>query len=165
MKKILHLFRPSSTTRLGPLEQELLRALWSRRNGTVRELLDEAKAGGRLKVAYTTVMTTLDRLYKKNLLDRVAEGRAFRYWPRQTEQELQKAAAGEAIQQLLGSNTPAASSSAMPLSYLVEAITERDAKLLDELQELVERKRRELRKRGSGNGDTGSQNPEKREKL
>jgi predicted transcriptional regulator len=91
-------------------------------------------------VAYTTVMTTLDRLYKKHLLDRVAEGKAFRYSPRHTEAELQRAAAGEAILQLLG--TGAATS--LPLSYLVEILTERDTQLLDDLQQLVERKRREL---------------------
>ena len=63
-------------------------------------------------------MTTLDRLYKKQLLDRAAEGRAFRYHPRHTQDELKRAAAGETIRQLL-SSSPAAS---LPLSYLVEAV-------------------------------------------
>jgi hypothetical protein len=36
-------------------------------------------------------------------------------------------------------------SASLPLSYLVEALTEHDIQLLDQLQELVERKRRELR--------------------
>ena len=52
-------------------------------------------------------MTTLDRLYKKQLLNRVAEGRAFRYSPRYTQEELEKAAVGETIRQLLGSGTAA----------------------------------------------------------
>jgi predicted transcriptional regulator len=143
------------------LEQELLQALWSRGNATVRELLDGAGADGRHKIAYTTLMTTLDRLYKKRLLDRVAEGRAFRYSPRQSAEEFQKAAAGEAIQQLLDSGTAAG----LPLSYLVEAITERDTQLLDELQQLVERKRRELRNREPGNGNPENKGPEKKEKL
>ena len=168
MKKILHLLGASSAARLGPLEQQLLQAIWSRGNGTVRELLIETESGpgGGRKVAYTTVMTTLDRLYKKRLLDRVAEGRAFRYWPRQTEQELRKAAAGEAIQQLLDSGAAAASfsSSSLPLSYLVEAITERDVQLLDELQRLVERKRNELQRRESGNGNPASGAAAKKEK-
>jgi len=71
------------------------------------------------------------------------EGRAFRYSPRQTQEELQKEAAGKAIRQLLSSN----SASSLPLSYLVEAVGQHDAKLLEELQELVERKRRELRRK------------------
>jgi len=123
---------------LGPLEQRLMREIWSRGNATVRELLH----AGNLHIAYTTVMTTLDRLYKKHLLTRVAEGRAFRYFPRVTQEEMQRAAAGQAIRQLLESGTAAS----LPLSYLVEAVSELDVQLLDDLQQMVERKRRELHK-------------------
>ena len=126
----------SSFPHVGPLEERLLRALWKCGNATVRELIDDCD----IHLAYTTVMTTLDRLYKKNFLNRVSEGRAFRYSPRQTQEELQKEAAGKAIRQLLCSNA----ASSLPLSYLVEAVGQHDAKLLEELQELVERKRREL---------------------
>jgi predicted transcriptional regulator len=122
---------------LGPLEQQLLSALWTRGSATVRELL----TAGDLKLAYTTVMTTLDRLYKKQLLDRTADGRAFRYSPRYTQQELEKAAVGETIRQLLSSEHAAL----LPLSYLVEAVSEHDARLLDDLQRLLDQKRRELR--------------------
>lgn len=128
-----------SLVQLGPLEQRLLREIWARGNATVRELLRDAH----LNIAYTTVMTTLDRLYKKRLLRREADGRAFRYAPSVTQQELQRAAAGQAIRQLLESSA----ASPLPLSYLVEAISEHDAQLLDDLQDLVERKRRELKKR------------------
>ena len=137
MKKISNIFGAFSGTRLGPLEQQLLHALWSRGSATVRELLKDEK----VTQAYTTVMTTLDRLYKKQLLDRVAEGRAFRYSPRQTADELRRVAAVEGIRQLLGSGE----TSSLPLSYLVEALSAHDAQLLDELQVLVERKRRELK--------------------
>jgi len=137
MNRIFSLLRPSTKTQLGPLEQELLNKLWKRESATVRELLED----GSLQLAYTTVMTTLDRLYKKDLLDRVAEGRAFRYSPRYSKQELQRQAAGQAIRDLLGSEP-----SSVPLSYLVEAVSEHDAQALDELQQLIERKRRELNK-------------------
>jgi predicted transcriptional regulator len=103
----------------------------------VRELLEDQK----ITQAYTTVMTTLDRLYKKRLLDRIAEGRAFRYSPRQTPEELRRVAVVESIRQLLGSGDAAS----LPLSYLVEALSTHDAQLLDELQVLVERKRQELK--------------------
>jgi predicted transcriptional regulator len=135
MNSIYRFFGRSPKTQLGPLEQQLLEELWKCKNATVRELLDR----GDLKLAYTTVMTTLDRLYKKQLLNRVAEGRAFRYFPRHTQEELKKAAASETIRQLL-SSSPAAS---LPLSYLVEAVSEHDAGLLDELEQLLDRKRRE----------------------
>ena len=137
MKRIFNLLRRSPSTQLGPLEQELLSALWMRGSATVREMLD---VGG-IDLAYTTVMTTLDRLYKKQLLNRSSEGRAFRYSPRYTQEELEKAAVGEAVRQLLGSGEAAA----LPLSYLVEAVSEHDAGLLDDLQRLLDEKRRELR--------------------
>ncbi len=135
MKRIFH-FRASSAE-LGPLEERLLEALWTRGNATVRELIDEPCQD----LAYTTVMTTLDRLFKKKLLSREPEGRAFRYTPLVTREQLHRDAAGEAFRQLLNAS-PAGS---LPLSYLVEIVSERDAELLDDLRELVEAKRRELR--------------------
>jgi predicted transcriptional regulator len=138
MTKSFSIFGPSSTPQLGPFEQEVMQRVWAQGSATVRELL----ADGKLRQAYTTVMTTMDRLYKKGLLDRVAEGRAFRYTSRHTPEELQRVTALESIRQLLGSGDPG-ETSALPLSYLVEAVSSHDAQLLDQLQLLVERKRRE----------------------
>lgn len=153
MNRIFH-FRGSAHFRvsapLGPLEQRLLEALWARRSATVRELVED----GCQDLAYTTVMTTLDRLFKKNLLNREAEGRAFRYRPSVTREELHRDAAGEAFRQLL----EASPASSLPLSYLVEIVTGGDSQLLDDLGRLVEAKRRELRasgKKNSGGGSTG----------
>jgi predicted transcriptional regulator len=130
-------FAPQSMPQLGPFEQQLLRELWSRGSATVREMVDDTG----IHQAYTTVMTTMDRLFKKGILDRVAEGRAFRYSPRLTSEELQRGRALDGIRQLLGSND----TSSLPLSYLVEALSAHDAQLLDELQVLIDRKRRELK--------------------
>ena len=135
MTRLFHL--RASSSQLGPLEQRLLEALWKRGTATVRELMRH----GYDDLAYTTVMTTLDRLFKKNLLTRQAEGRAFRYKPRFTREELHREVAGQAFRQLLDAS-PAAT---LPLSYLVEILTERDAQLLDDLRDLVEAKRRALR--------------------
>ena len=114
----------------------MLEALWLRGDATVRDMVD----GECQDLAYTTVMTTLDRLFKKNLLSREAEGRAFRYKPRFTREELHREVAGEAFRQLLD----ASPLSSLPLSYLVEILTERDTQLLDDLRRVVEAKRREL---------------------
>jgi predicted transcriptional regulator len=131
-------FESSLAERLGPLESQLLRLLWARGNATVRELLDTGEVAG----AYTTVMTTLDRLYKKGVLNREPEGRAFRYSPRQSREEFKGAVVRRAIGELLGS------AAGNPMSYLVEAVSEHDRKLLDELETAIEQKRRELRKNG-----------------
>jgi predicted transcriptional regulator len=125
--------------RLGPLETSLLDILWKLEAGaTVRELL----AGSHVDGAYTTVMTTLDRLYKKGILDRAAEGRAFRYRARQSEQEFKADIVAAEMQRLLSS----ASDPAIPLSFLVDTVSNYDSAFLDELQRAIQRKRRELRK-------------------
>lgn len=130
-----------SPAQLGPLERRLLEAIWERGNATVRELVES----GNMDLAYTTLMTTLDRLYKKNLLSRQAEGRAFRYTPRFSRDEFHREEAREAFRRMLD----ASPASSIPLSYLVEIVSEHDALLLDDLSRLVESKRRELRS-GSG---------------
>ena len=135
MRRIFH-FRASSSP-LGPLEERLLEALWRAGHATVRDLVADSCED----LAYTTVMTTLDRLYKKGLLSREAEGRAFRYAPSVSREQMHREVAGEAVRQMLDAS-PAAS---LPLSYLVEILTERDSQLLDELRQVVENKRRELR--------------------
>lgn len=141
MTKVFSISGSNTRPQLGPFERQVLQALWSQGSATVRELL----ADGRIHQAYTTVMTTMDRLYKKGLLDRIAEGKAFRYTPRFTPEELQRDTALESIRQLLGSGDP----SSLPLSYLVDALSTHDMQLLDELQLLVERKRRELQGRNN----------------
>ncbi len=120
----------------------MLDALWARGTATVRELVAESCGD----LAYTTVMTTLDRLFKKAFLTRSEEGRAFRYTPRFSRDQLRREAAGHVLEQLLDSS-PASS---VPLSFLVEMLSERDAQLLDDLGKLVERKRSELGQREPG---------------
>jgi len=145
-----------SRAQLGPLERRLLETIWKRGNATVRELVES----GSTDLAYTTLMTTLDRLYKKKLLLRQAEGRAFRYSPRFTRDELHREEAREAFRLMLAAN-PASS---MPLSYLVEIVSEHDAELLDDLSRLIESKRRQLRS-GQKSGSKGKNNKEDRKKA
>jgi predicted transcriptional regulator len=145
MRGIFH-FRRSSLP-LGPLEERLLEGLWELRGPvTVRELIEHSCDD----LAYTTVMTTLDRLFKKSLLRREADGRAFRYVPRYSREELHQQALSEILRQALdASSTPS-----LPLSYLVETLSERDAQLLDDLKNLVEAKRRQLAGKRLRNGNS-----------
>lgn len=132
---------PFRSRELGPLETELLRILWKRGNATVRELVNGKAIDG----AYTTVMTTLDRLYKKGLLAREPEGRAFRYRPACTEDDLKRDSLAASLRELLGGH----SVQDAPVSFLVDEITKHDASLLDELERAIERKRRELKNTGA----------------
>jgi len=135
---------------LGPLETSLLNVLWKCESGaTVRELL----ASSHVHTAYTTVMTTLDRLYKKGILHRTAEGRAFRYRACQSEQEFKANIVATQMQRLL-SSTP---DPAIPLSFLVETVSNYDSAFLDELERAIQRKRRELRRKESKKHKKGGQ--------
>ena len=71
--------------RLGQLEAVLMDALWSADDPlTVREVLESLPAGS--DRAYTTVMTVLDNLHRKGLLNRRLDSRAYRYWPSETRE-------------------------------------------------------------------------------
>jgi predicted transcriptional regulator len=135
--------RPSAVmeSALGSLERELLERMWALgREVTVREL--QESLGGSL--AYTTLMTTMDRLFKKRLLGRRRDGRAFVYAPRITPDQLRQDVAADLIGSLLGQGAAAARP---VMSTFIDAVGERDAKLLDELEALIRQKRRERRAR------------------
>jgi predicted transcriptional regulator len=121
---------------LGSLERQVLETLWAiGGERSVREL--QAHLDGAL--AYTTLMTTMDRLYKKRLLGRRRQGRAFLYQPLVSADELRKDVAADLIGSLLDHGPGAA----RPLlSTFVDAVEERDAALLDELEALVRARRR-----------------------
>jgi predicted transcriptional regulator len=91
------------------------------------------------RLAYTTLMTTLDRLHKKGLLDRRKEGRAFFYSPRFSPDEFERGVARDVINMLLGRG----SGGVEPiLACIIDAVSERDRALLDELDRLIKEKRR-----------------------
>lgn len=118
----------------GPLELRALDALWERdAAATVRELLPAFPG-----VAYTTLMTTLDRLYRKGFCTRVRTGRAYAYRPRWSRAQLSAELAARTLTTLL----PAEPSSIRPiLSMFVDAVSRRDLTLLDDLEALVREKR------------------------
>ena len=123
---------------LGPLEQRVLDLLWKHPGAlSVREA-QSALADG---LAYTTVMTTLDRLYKKGLLLRQRDGRAFRYLARTSREAFAAGLLRRSLGRLLrGSPEPL-------LASLVDAVGEHDRELLPELQRLIREKERALRRR------------------
>src|SRR5437588_2278875 len=105
----------------------LMELLWSGGEGNVR---DVAQRLGR-PLAYTTVMTTLDRLFKKGLLERRKAERAFLYSPRLSRREFEHKRAGEFVAGFFAG--PQASGELL-ISCLVEAVGEQDEALLDELE-------------------------------
>lgn len=71
---------PPSSRSLGSLERSVMDVLWRATSAlTVREVQERLEAGGSADLAYTTVMTVLDRLGAKEMVSRERDGRAFRY--------------------------------------------------------------------------------------
>ena len=73
---------------LGDLETAVMEILWAHPEGamTVRDVHEQVTA--KRELAYTTVMTVLDRLSKKDIVHRELEGRAWLYRPARTRAEL-----------------------------------------------------------------------------
>jgi predicted transcriptional regulator len=127
---------------LGKLEREVLDEIWRRDEVSVRDIY---LAFGET-IAYTTVMTTLDRLFKKKLLTRRKDGRAFVYLPAVSHAELEQGIREDVIEGLLGHGAEAI----QPVrACIVDTVSERDRELLDELDRLIKEKRRELKQGGN----------------
>jgi predicted transcriptional regulator len=127
----------SQSLALGTLEVELMELLWSRGESSVRDVVPKLSR----PLAYTTVMTTLDRLFKKGLLDRHKSDRAFLYSPHLSRQEWERQCAGSLVAGFLSGPSP---SRELLLSCLLDAVGEHDARLLDELEKKIRSRRKEL---------------------
>lgn len=125
---------------LGKLEREVLEQVWKRGEVSVRDIyLAFAET-----IAYTTVMTTLDRLYKKRLLERRKDGRAFLYCAAVSREEFENGVREDVIDGLLEQG---AAGIQPVLACIVDTVSERDRELLDDLERLIREKKRELRRK------------------
>jgi len=132
--------RVSAAQPLGPLEVTVMEILWTHGENNVRDVVDRL---GR-PLAYTTVMTTLDRLYKKGLLARRKSERAFFYSPVLSRTEWEHKRTGDFVAGFLSVAEP---SRELLLSCLVEAVGQHDEALLDELERKIKLRRKELSRR------------------
>jgi predicted transcriptional regulator len=122
---------------LGRLERQVMERLWAvGGEASVRQL----QATLDTDLAYTTLMTTLDRLYKKGLLARRKHGRAYVYSTHLTREDVDRGSAAHVFGALLGEGAERAQP---VLSCFVDAVSQRDLQLLDELERLVREKRRQ----------------------
>jgi len=119
-----------TAARLGTREREVLCVLWTDGSSTVQQVSQRLCSS----LAYTTVMTTLDRLFKKGLLSREKRDRAFLYTPAITPDDLEHNRASALVHRFFaGSDT----NNDVLLSCLVNALQSYDTNLLDQLEEKV----------------------------
>lgn len=119
----------------GQLEQRILDLLWQRGELSVREvqgLLNE-------DLAYTTVMTVLDRLHGKGAVVRRKQGLAWRYRATLTREQ--------AIAEKIGRLVPRLTDTGPLLEAFLDRAQAIDEDALDKLEALIRAKRREQRRR------------------
>jgi|SRR5678815_2046289 predicted transcriptional regulator len=113
---------------LGELEERVMTILWQEHPLSVREVCTRMK---RSRLAYTTVMTTLDRLHKKGLLARTRQGNAFLYLPAIDRAEYQRRVVETAL-------APMFDQGAAPvLAAFVDLAAEVDEANLARLEQLI----------------------------
>ncbi len=132
---VYHLDRPGLLKVLGELEAEIMTIIWSSAGNegiTVRDIYDQLR--GRRYIAYTTVMTTMTRLAKKNLLTTVKREQTYVYHPTVNETEFTSRFVGQILDQLLTSFTSSA------IAHFAElADPSKKDTVVDLLQEIVDR--------------------------
>lgn len=70
---------------LGPLEKEIMEIVWKKNEVNVKTVVSELPQSR--KLAYTTVLTILSRLWKKGLLERDKRGKSFVYKSKRDKQQ------------------------------------------------------------------------------
>jgi predicted transcriptional regulator len=116
----------------GELEAAVMDVVWQRSSVTAREVHD--RMTGTRERAYTTIMTTMDRLHRKGLLIREKDGLAWRYAAAMSRQEYEQGLANEVAAKILLDHGDLA------LHAFVEAAAELDGSLLEKLRRLIDRR-------------------------
>ncbi|HLW99488.1 MAG TPA: BlaI/MecI/CopY family transcriptional regulator [Candidatus Acidoferrales bacterium] len=125
---------------LGPLEENVMEILWARGESSVREVIQKLER----PLAYTTVMTTLDRLFKKGLLTRHKSDRAFVYSPRFSRSEYDRARANSLVAGFLYGP---GSGRELLLSSFLDAVGQHDREFLADLEKKIRGERKKLLRR------------------
>ena len=94
-----------SLLELAPLELDCMNTLWPIGEATVREIRDQLAS--RRPRAYTTIMTIMDRLARKGVVERRKVGRAYYYRPNLSAEEARTHALGQVVDNFFGGSTEA----------------------------------------------------------
>ena len=125
-------------------ELEILKVLWRQENATVQVIRDTLEEDG-VKLAYTTVLTVLQVMERKQLVGHGKTGKAYTYFPK-----LQR---DKTFRQLAGGFLDKVFNGAME-EYLLHALESRrlSAKQFDRLEKMIgevkARSKRKPKKRG-----------------
>jgi predicted transcriptional regulator len=119
---------------LGELETAVMEHLWEVREADVKAVW--RVVGKRRKVTHNTVQSTMDRLFKKGLLDRDKVSHAFVYTPRLSRAQYRASVIRGAAESVSRGETEM-------LAAFVDVVSEAGADSLAQLEALIAEKRRE----------------------
>ena len=122
--------------RLHDLEAAIMDIVWSKQLTAFAVLDVLSVLEKKREIAYTTVMTTVGRLFEKGLLSRERDGKRYRYSPKLTREQFLEATARTVLNEAVGSH--------QALAMLAEKVSEASAGELDELEALISQRREEL---------------------
>jgi predicted transcriptional regulator len=135
-----HLYRQvGDLTRSGPeklfgeLEGEIMAVIWRDGPLTVRQVLERLRAARVQPVAYTTVLTVMQRLAEKELLGRTLVGNTHRYAARQSRDEFMSESSGRIVRALVDDFGDVA------IAQFLAALDGLDPERLERLRELGRR--------------------------
>lgn len=122
--------------RLHELEAAIMDVIWSRKLssfavGDVLSILEKKR-----DIAYTTVMTTVRRLYDKGLLERERAGKRYLYSPKLSREKFLESTAREVLAHAVGGH--------QVMAMLAEKVSEASAGELKALEELIQKRKEEL---------------------
>ena len=117
----------------GELEGEVMAAIWQHGPLTVRQVLERLRAARSQPVAYTTVLTVMQRLAEKGLLDRTLLGNTHRYAARQSRDEFMSESSGRLVRALVDDFGDVA------IAQFLAALDGLDPERLERLRELGRR--------------------------
>ncbi|MDX1490679.1 MAG: BlaI/MecI/CopY family transcriptional regulator [Pseudohongiellaceae bacterium] len=125
---------------LGELELVVLEALWRKPHLDAKTVHESIPKGRRPSL--NTVQSTLERLYKKTLVDRVKQGHAYTYFASVSRSNLLGRLMGDVIGLLHDGKLETI------LSSFVDVAVNLDECSLDELEQLIERKKKSIEEEG-----------------
>jgi predicted transcriptional regulator len=120
---------------LGELQKAVMEIVWEMGEATVNQVRD--RLGKRRKLAYTTVLTVMQKLDKSGWLTHREEGRAYVYQPTKTRDEAGRSSLRQFIDRVCGGNPIAA------FQHLLddEELSPGD---LTALRKMIDKRRKEL---------------------
>ncbi|WP_457639074.1 BlaI/MecI/CopY family transcriptional regulator [Persephonella sp.] len=120
-------FRKNRPSPFGDLEEKVMDYLWKHGSGTVKEV---RKYLGEDRFAHTTVMTVMDRLYKKGILSRKREGKGYIYYPVVSRENFEAEVAKKIVKELTKEKPSIAVAA---FEGIVEELSEEEIKKLEEI--------------------------------